>query len=261
MNHGDVYVASVAMYLSYSQVLQVLIEADKFNGLSVIPAYLPYITEDTSALEILKEMKLAGTCTPLSSEILLQVIFHRLHNILVLTNSLGKSPLSAEAILDQVLYLIMLALVNCVAVFSLLSSSKTFIRMTLLDVIYELEHHHKFKPYKARAEWIIPQYYLSVPEEVHCRRKIKDTANGAPDPEEVKRRAAQARKEALMKQFKAQQAIFAITFDEEDDGRDGCPRLVRDMYRLPGGAQQLEGVWLLRAPPSKQNNQEAPRWS
>ena len=59
MNHGDVYVASVAVYSSYSQVLQALIEADKFNGPSVILAYLPYVTEDTSALEILKETKLA----------------------------------------------------------------------------------------------------------------------------------------------------------------------------------------------------------
>ena len=59
MNHGDVYVASVAVYSSYSQVLQALIEADRFSGPSVVLAYLPYFTEDTSALEILKETKLA----------------------------------------------------------------------------------------------------------------------------------------------------------------------------------------------------------
>ena len=59
MNHGDVYVASVAVYSSYSQVLQALIEADKFKGPSVVLAYLPYVTENTSPLEILKETKLA----------------------------------------------------------------------------------------------------------------------------------------------------------------------------------------------------------
>ena len=58
MNHGDIYVTSVTMYLSYSQVLQALIEVDKFNDPSVVLAYLPYVTEDTS-LEILKETKLA----------------------------------------------------------------------------------------------------------------------------------------------------------------------------------------------------------
>ena len=59
MNHGDVYVASAAIYSSYSQALQALIEADKFNGPSVVLAYLPYFTEDTSVLDILKETKLA----------------------------------------------------------------------------------------------------------------------------------------------------------------------------------------------------------
>ncbi|KAE9393455.1 sulphite reductase hemo protein, beta subunit [Gymnopus androsaceus JB14] len=59
MNHGDVYVASVAIYSSYAQVLQALIEADKFDGPSVVLAYLPYQNEDVSALDILKETKLA----------------------------------------------------------------------------------------------------------------------------------------------------------------------------------------------------------
>ncbi|KAJ6513778.1 hypothetical protein C8R47DRAFT_1173199 [Mycena vitilis] len=59
MNHGDVYVASVAVYSSYSQVLQSLIEADRFNGPSVVLAYLPYQSESASALDVLKETKIA----------------------------------------------------------------------------------------------------------------------------------------------------------------------------------------------------------
>ena len=59
MNHGDVFVASVAVFSSYGQVLQAFAEADQFNGPSVILAYLPYQSEDTSALDILKETKLA----------------------------------------------------------------------------------------------------------------------------------------------------------------------------------------------------------
>ncbi|KAI0033655.1 sulfite reductase subunit beta [Vararia minispora EC-137] len=57
MNHGDVYVASVAIYSSYGQVLQALVEADRYNGPSVVLAYLPYATEDTPALTLLKETK------------------------------------------------------------------------------------------------------------------------------------------------------------------------------------------------------------
>jgi hypothetical protein len=37
--------------------------------------------------------------------VLLQIVFSGLHNILVLTNSTGESPPSAEDILDQVLHL------------------------------------------------------------------------------------------------------------------------------------------------------------
>ncbi|TFK25586.1 sulfite reductase subunit beta [Coprinopsis marcescibilis] len=59
MNHGDVYVASVAVFSSYGQVLQSLVEADKFEGPSVVLAYLPYQSEDASAIEVLKETKLA----------------------------------------------------------------------------------------------------------------------------------------------------------------------------------------------------------
>lgn len=59
MNHGDVYVASIAVFSSYAQVLQSLMEADQFNGPSVILAYLPHSSEDSPALEVLKETKLA----------------------------------------------------------------------------------------------------------------------------------------------------------------------------------------------------------
>ncbi|EIW79191.1 sulfite reductase subunit beta [Coniophora puteana RWD-64-598 SS2] len=59
MNHGDVYVASVAVYSAYAQVLQAVMEADRHKGPSVILAYLPYTTEETPALDILKETKLA----------------------------------------------------------------------------------------------------------------------------------------------------------------------------------------------------------
>ncbi|KAF8507638.1 hypothetical protein BU17DRAFT_78073 [Hysterangium stoloniferum] len=62
MNRGNVYVASVAVYSSYGQVLQALVEADKYPGPSVVLAYLPYELPDNvdaGALQVLKETKLA----------------------------------------------------------------------------------------------------------------------------------------------------------------------------------------------------------
>ncbi|KAL9578055.1 MAG: hypothetical protein Q9212_005969, partial [Teloschistes hypoglaucus] len=59
MNFGNAYVASVAVYSSYTQVLEAMIEADNFNGPSVVVAYLPYNQEDDSPLTVLQETKKA----------------------------------------------------------------------------------------------------------------------------------------------------------------------------------------------------------
>ena len=59
MNFGNAYVASVAVYSSYTQVLEAMIEADSFDGPSVVIAYLPYNMEDDSPLTVLQETKKA----------------------------------------------------------------------------------------------------------------------------------------------------------------------------------------------------------
>lgn len=59
MNFGNAYVASVAVYSSYTQVLEAMIEADQFDGPSVIVAYLPYNKENDSPLTVLQETKKA----------------------------------------------------------------------------------------------------------------------------------------------------------------------------------------------------------
>ncbi|KAG0653847.1 hypothetical protein C6P45_003601 [Maudiozyma exigua] len=59
MNFHTVYVASVAVYSSYTQLLTSLLEASKFDGPSVVIAYLPYETEKYNPVDILKETKIA----------------------------------------------------------------------------------------------------------------------------------------------------------------------------------------------------------
>ncbi|KAL8949963.1 MAG: hypothetical protein Q9222_003974 [Ikaeria aurantiellina] len=59
MNFGNAYVASVAVYSSYTQVLEAMIEADRFDGPSIVVAYLPYHKEDDSPLTVLQETKKA----------------------------------------------------------------------------------------------------------------------------------------------------------------------------------------------------------
>ncbi|KAK4130509.1 sulphite reductase hemo protein, beta subunit [Trichocladium antarcticum] len=59
MNFGNAYVASTAVYSSYTQVLQAMDEADRFNGPSIVLAYLPYFGEQDSPLAVLQETKKA----------------------------------------------------------------------------------------------------------------------------------------------------------------------------------------------------------
>lgn len=59
MNFGNAYVASTAVYSSYTQVLQAMDEADKFDGPSIVMAYLPYNGENDSPLTVLQETKQA----------------------------------------------------------------------------------------------------------------------------------------------------------------------------------------------------------
>ena len=59
MNFGNAYVASVAVYSSYTQVLSAMLEAEKFDGPSVVLAYLPYYKESDTPVAVLQETKKA----------------------------------------------------------------------------------------------------------------------------------------------------------------------------------------------------------
>ncbi|RMY09168.1 hypothetical protein D0868_04389 [Hortaea werneckii] len=59
MNFGNAYVASTAVYSSYTQVLSAMMEAETFDGPSVVLAYLPYNHEEDSPMTVLQETKKA----------------------------------------------------------------------------------------------------------------------------------------------------------------------------------------------------------
>ncbi|KAL4064755.1 hypothetical protein V8B97DRAFT_1875789 [Scleroderma yunnanense] len=157
----------------------------------------------------------------LESEVLLQVMFYAIYNILVLTESAGTTPPSSEAILDQAFHLIMLALVERASVFSHLCAIKAFEdSKNLIDVICSMEHNEHFKPYAARINWILGEITKFVPGDVKSRRKVVNVPQPGEDAESIRKRAAKARQEAIMAQMKAQQASFAVNFEDEDDDEE-----------------------------------------
>ncbi|KAI0307463.1 hypothetical protein B0F90DRAFT_1828673 [Multifurca ochricompacta] len=162
----------------------------------------------------------AALTAAFESEVLLQALFYTVFNILVLTEVSGTTPSSGEAILDQTLQLIMLALVERPGVFSHLSATKPFEDgKNLIDMLCVLEHHELYRAYKARCDWILNALTQHVPEAVRMRRRVVLPEAGE-GPEDAKKRAARARQEAIMRQMKEQQASFVNNINDDDDYED-----------------------------------------
>ncbi|GBE78568.1 hypothetical protein SCP_0114570 [Sparassis crispa] len=153
------------------------------------------------------------------SEALLQILFYGIYNILTLTDAIGSSPGSAEAILDQLMYLIMVAVIEQPQVFSGLVAHKPFEEgQTLLDMLCKFECHDSYKPYKSRSGWILQHIAEHQQDEVLKRRRMVSASVGeVADPVDAKKRAAKARQEAIMKQMKAQQAKVAFNLEDVED--------------------------------------------
>ncbi|EMD41464.1 hypothetical protein CERSUDRAFT_146440 [Gelatoporia subvermispora B] len=156
----------------------------------------------------------------LESEVLLQIMFYGLYNVLTLTEAMGATPASAEAILDQMLHLVMLACVNRPRKFSQVAVEKIFEEhKSLLDMLCSLEYHDKYKSYHARTAWILSQIAKERPTDVQQRRQVPADA-GQVDSANTKKLAAQARKDAILAQMKAQQNRFIFNSEDMDDEDD-----------------------------------------
>ncbi|KAJ3717872.1 hypothetical protein C8R42DRAFT_724075 [Lentinula raphanica] len=167
------------------------------------------------------------------SDALLQVMFYAIHNVLMLTDATGSTPSSGEAILDQALHLVMLAIVERPSIFPQLASLRKFEdgKSTLIHALCTLENHEAFKTYKSRVGWILEQMRQWTSNDAEpwttlpgpqLTKPNNDTASNttgaATDSEQAKKNAAKARQEAIMRQMKAQQASFAFTnFEDMED--------------------------------------------
>ncbi|KIY52668.1 hypothetical protein FISHEDRAFT_34734 [Fistulina hepatica ATCC 64428] len=176
------------------------------------------------------------------SDVLLQIVFYTVCNILEVSAS---PPPGMEAVLEQILHLIMLALVERPSIFSHLSAIKMFgtrarvfpdsdldgdeSMRTVFDVLCVMERQETFKAYKPRIAWILDQIEVNVGYgdlrvQLHALRTSGKAAEAEAheDTEVLKKRAAQARKAAIMERMKAQQASFAVnmSFEDEEDMED-----------------------------------------
>ncbi|KAG8936929.1 hypothetical protein FRC02_010019 [Tulasnella sp. 418] len=151
------------------------------------------------------------------SEVLLQVVFYTIHNILEQAGTEGAVP-SGDAVIDQGLHLVMLGLVEQHESFAHLAAQKGFEaeNRTLVDELCVLEYHDNFKAFRPKVKWCLDQITQHEESEVLKKRKMLDKASG-PDAETAKKQAAKARQAAIMKQFAAAQKSFLDQYDDEDE--------------------------------------------
>lgn len=156
--------------------------------------------------------------TVFDSKVLLWVMFYCISNILKETDLKDEPPPSSEAILDQAVHLIMLAIVERGQKFAEIALTvKVEGEKDLVDVLCSLGNHRIHKAYKSRVEWVLDRLEECYPSEVKAKRAPYRTPDTPTDPDEAKKRAAKARQAAIMKQMKAQQSSFALNFEEDID--------------------------------------------
>ncbi|KAI9059537.1 hypothetical protein FKP32DRAFT_1596096 [Trametes sanguinea] len=155
------------------------------------------------------------------SDVLVQIFFYGIYNILTLTDATKAAPPSAEAILDQILHLIMVAMVQRPEMFSTLAVARAYEEgKNLVDVLCTFEYHEKYPAYRARVRWILDRIADHQRDEVARRRQSLESKGLVEDPNEAKKRAAKARQEAIMRKMKEQQEQVAFNFEDIDDDED-----------------------------------------
>ena len=157
------------------------------------------------------------------SQVLHQIIFYAIFNVLNQTEMIGVAPASAEAVLDQALHLVMLGLVEQPQAFSQLAAHKTFDsgnEQCLIHILCTLEHHESYKSLKPKVVWCLDNFLRHVPSTVNEKRRVPDVLVRSTSAEDAKKRAAKARQDAIMKQFAAAQKNFLDNFDDVDEDED-----------------------------------------
>ncbi|KAH7103274.1 hypothetical protein BKA62DRAFT_636830 [Auriculariales sp. MPI-PUGE-AT-0066] len=168
----------------------------------------------------------------MTSEALIQIMFHSVNNVLVQSEAAGAVPASADAVLDQALYLVMFGLVQHPEDFPRIVAAKTFEdKKTVWHALASAGQLPMFKTHKTRIDWCLDNCRDALPTDVQQARM--DAANAekqrrADDTEAAKKRAAQARKDAIMKQYAQQHQTFLDQLGDDDDlDEDGDRETVR----------------------------------
>jgi E3 ubiquitin-protein ligase UBR1 len=158
------------------------------------------------------------------SEVLLQILFYALWNVYTEVELHKNMPSGGDAILDQTLHLLMLAIVEHPQSFPRFAA---VIRLrdgapkSIIRTLCMMETHDKLKSFKPKVAWILDHMAEQIPSEI-LQWRISGVSNAkAAQSDDAKKRAAKARQDAIMKQFAVAQKTFLDTFEADDIDDDG----------------------------------------
>ncbi|KAG8855791.1 hypothetical protein FRB91_001680 [Serendipita sp. 411] len=157
----------------------------------------------------------------LTSPVLLQIIFYVIQNF-VDGPPLTEGAVSTDAILDQAMHLIILAITQNGEAFTSTAKSHQFSDTTLVHLLCRVEAREASKAFRPRIRWCLDRMSEFDPS-VHSLRHSPEV-KGMDSTIEAKKRAAKARQDAIMKQFANAQKMFLDAFDEDDEDEAHQPQ-------------------------------------
>ncbi|KAG8835783.1 hypothetical protein FRC17_001177 [Serendipita sp. 399] len=157
----------------------------------------------------------------LTSPVLLQIIFYVIQNF-VDGPPLTEGAVSTDAILDQAMHLIILAITQVGEAFTSTAKSHKFSDTTLVRLLCRVEAREASKAFRPRVRWCLDrmsEYDVSL----HSLRHSPEV-KGMDSSVEAKKKAAKARQDAIMKQFANAQKMFLDAFDDDDIDETNQPQ-------------------------------------
>lgn len=155
----------------------------------------------------------------LKSGVLLQIVFYTISNF-VDGPAMTEGAVSTDAILDQAIHLIMLAIIQVGSEFTTLARNKKFLaESTLVELLCNMEVREANKAFRPRIQWCLTKMIEFDPS-IRRLRQIPEEQQVVDASAETKKRAAKARQDAIMKQFANAQKMFLDAYDDEEEEKE-----------------------------------------
>lgn len=188
----------------------------------------------TSPLNVLAHTPFRGLANVFLSPVLLDMLFHTLHNAMAL-----REP--PDTLLMVTLHLIAQGIeehgVRFIEMMTQYRSQEAEDPKSLLDLLLHMSRQPAHKAYEAKLSHIFDQAMQLSPSVVEAVSRVRGPPVEAPEEDTRRRQAARARQQAILQKFSAQQQNLLAELDDglsDDDMDEGFGTCILCQERLDG---------------------------